>query len=57
MLIALLYNFKALGDFTKKSMETNPSISWELSPEAGAWSDLLSSCCFAPSSRADHRQK
>lgn len=33
-LIALLYNFKALGDFTKKNVETNPSFSWELSPEA-----------------------
>lgn len=55
-LIALFCNFKALEDFTKK-MEANPSFSWELFPKAGAWNDLLSSGCFSPSSRADHRQK
>lgn len=29
-LIVLLCNFKAPGDFTKRSMENNPSLSWEL---------------------------
>lgn len=29
-LIALLYNFKALGDLTKKNTENNPSLRWEL---------------------------